>query len=196
MKWILASGSPRRKEILGELLSQFDIQPSAADERAEGLSPDALVVELSRRKAFEVARRRENEGAIVIGSDTVVALDGRILGKPKSEEEAFSMLSALSGRSHAVYTGVCFAQNAAGELRHFAAFDKTTVYFRALTPAWIWEYIRGGSPMDKAGAYGIQDGGLVEKIEGSYTNVVGFPEALVKEMIEKAREEWYDKVSD
>ncbi len=181
---------------MGELLSQFDIQPSSADETADGLPPDELVLELSRRKAFEVACRKGNEGKIVIGSDTVVALDGRILGKPKTEEEAFSMLSSLSGRSHAVYTGVCFAQNVAGELRRATAFERTEVRFRTLTPDWIWEYIRSGSPMDKAGAYGIQDGGLAEGIEGSYTNVVGFPKELVERMIRKAKEEWYDKAGD
>ncbi len=192
MKWILASGSPRRKEILGELLPQFDILPSLADENVVGLSPKDLVLELSKRKALEVARRPETEGAVVIGSDTVVALEEEILGKPKTGEEAFRMLSALSGRSHEVYTGVCFARRRGQDVEVRVQADRTKVFFNALSPDWIWEYIRGGSPMDKAGGYGIQDGGLVQKIEGSYTNVVGFPKELVEKMLQRAKEEWHD----
>ena len=134
-------------------------------------------------KAKEVALRPENAGKMIIGSDTVVAFDGKVLGKPKDEADAFRMLKMLSGKAHAVYTGVCFACQ--GENGYYADVRaaKTDVYFENLTDEWIAEYIRGGSPMDKAGAYGIQDGGLVQKIEGSYTNVVGFPIELVKEMM-------------
>ncbi len=190
MEWILASGSPRRKELLRELLPQFEISPSLADENATADSPRALVEALAYRKAAEVASRPENQGKLVIGSDTVVALEGEVLGKPKDEADAFRMLSALSHRAHAVYTGVCILQRDGEGEKKLISSDGTKVYFRDLDGEWIREYIRGGSPMDKAGAYGIQDGGLVEKIEGSYTNVVGFPIELVKEMIEKVKREW------
>lgn len=190
MQYVLASASPRRKQLLAELIQDFEIIPSQADESAENLSPRALVCELAKRKAKEVALRAENEGKIVIGSDTVVAFGEKVLGKPTDEQDAFRMLKALSGNAHAVYTGVCLAYNFGGELRVMTAADKTLVYFQTLREEWIWEYVRGGSPMDKAGAYGIQDGGLVERIEGSYTNVVGFPVELVKEMLKNAEKEW------
>ena len=184
MQWILASASPRRKELLAELIDNFDIIPSQADENLEGeFTPESLVKALAELKAKEVALRPENAGKMIIGSDTVVAFDGKVLGKPKDEADAFRMLKMLSGKAHAVYTGVCFACQ--GENGYYADVRaaKTDVYFENLTDEWIAEYIRGGSPMDKAGAYGIQDGGLVQRIEGSYTNVVGFPIELVKEMM-------------
>ncbi len=190
MDWILASASPRRKELLAELIEKFDIIPSQADENVTADSPRELVEILAERKALEVALRRENEGKIVVGSDTVVAFENQVLGKPKDEADAERMLSMLSGRAHAVYTGVCFAVQKAGQARLLTRSDKTAVYFHALSKEWIAEYVRGGSPMDKAGAYGIQDGGLVEKIEGSYTNVVGFPTELVRTMIETIEREW------
>ena len=184
MQWILASASPRRKELLAELIDNFDIIPSLADENVEGdFTPETLVKALAELKAKEVALRPENAGKMVIGSDTVVAFDGKVLGKPKDEADAFRMLKMLSGKAHAVYTGVCFACKKEDECAVDVRAEKTDVYFEDLTDEWIAEYIRGGSPMDKAGAYGIQDGGLVKKIEGSYTNVVGFPIELVKEMM-------------
>jgi len=193
MQWILASASPRRKELLAELIQDFAIIPSLADEHVEGtLSPKALVETLAKRKAQEVALRPESEGKTVIGSDTVVAFGEEVLGKPKDEQDAFRMLKMLSGRKHAVYTGVCFACKKDGKLVYNTQADKTDVYFHTLSDTWIWEYIHGGSPMDKAGAYGIQDGGLVEKIEGSYTNVVGFPLELVKEMMKDWKGEGHD----
>ena len=184
MQWILASASPRRKELLAELIDNFDIIPSQADENLEGdFTPESLVKALAELKAKEVALRPENAGKIIIGSDTVVAFDGKVLGKPKDEADAFRMLKMLSGKAHAVYTGVCFACQGENGYCADVRAAKTDVYFESLTDEWIADYIRGGSPMDKAGAYGIQDGGLVQKIEGSYTNVVGFPIELVKEMM-------------
>ncbi len=187
MEFILASGSPRRRELLGELVDDFTVIPSLADENIPPLEGAEYVKTLAKRKAEEVALRPENEGKIVIGADTVVVLEGKILGKPRDEADAFRMLTDLSGRAHEVFTGVCFAYRKGEELLFDVRADKTEVHFNALTPAFIKAYIAGGSPMDKAGAYGIQDGGLVEKIVGSYTNVVGFPVELVKEMIEKVR---------
>lgn len=186
MQWILASASPRRKQLLAELLDNFEIIPSLADENVQGYaSPKDLVLQLAELKAKEVALRPENAGKIVIGSDTVVAFEGEVLGKPKDEADAFRMLKMLSGKKHAVYTGVCFAQNGADGYLAKTQAEKTDVYFEELSDEWILGYIQGGSPMDKAGAYGIQDGGLVKKIEGSYTNVVGFPVELVQEMIKE-----------
>ncbi len=190
MEWILASGSPRRRELLKELVENFEIIPSLADEEGVVGSPALLVKELAVRKAYEVARRKECFGKVVIGADTVVSLDGEVLGKPKDERDAYRMLTALSGRAHEVYTGVCMARTGEKGLESVVEFDCTKVYFNPLSREFIEAYIRGGSPMDKAGAYGIQDGGLTEKIEGSYTNVVGFPQALVKEMIERIKREW------
>lgn len=184
MKWILASASPRRKELLAELIEEFEIIPSLADENLAGdFTPEMLVKALAELKAKEVASRPENKGKMVVGSDTVVAFDGKVLGKPKDEADAFRMLKLLSGKAHAVYTGVCFVRQDEDGYFIDTRAKKTAVYFNDLTDEWIKEYIQGGSPMDKAGAYGIQDGGLVERIEGSYTNVVGFPMELVKEMM-------------
>ena len=184
MEWILASASPRRKELLAELVKDFDVIPSLADENVTGYaSPEALVKTLAELKAKEVALRPENAEKWVIGSDTIVAFGDKVLGKPNDEQDAFRMLRMLSGKVHAVYTGVCIARVGLEGYRALVRADKTDVYFEDLSDEWIWAYIRGGSPMDKAGAYGIQDGGLVKKIEGSYTNVVGFPVELVQEMI-------------
>lgn len=193
----MASASPRRKELLAELIKDFEIIPSQADESVQGYaSPKSLVAYLASVKAAEVAKRPENEGKIVIGSDTVVAYRGVVLGKPKDEADAFRMLKMLSGKKHAVYTGVCFMRIRNGQTVSKTAVDKTHVYFNELPDEWIWSYIQGGSPMDKAGAYGIQDGGLVKKIKGSYTNVVGLPLELVAKMIKKTEKGWYDKTCD
>ncbi len=170
---ILASGSPRRRELLGMFALPFEVIPARGEERApEGLSPGETARALALAKAREVAGRAES-GAVVIGSDTVVELDGQILGKPRDEEDAFRMLSALSGRAHRVFSGVCVL-GGAGEL---AEFEETAVHFRPLTEREIRAYIATGEPMDKAGAYGYQ--GLasifVERIEGDFFNVMGLP---------------------
>ena len=193
MRYILASASPRRKELLAELIQDFEIIPSKADESVQGYtSPKNLVRYLASIKAEEVVKRSENAGKVVIGADTVVAFDGKVLGKPKDEEDAFRMLKMLSGKTHAVYTGVSFQVHKGRKYYAQTKAQKTLVYFNELSDEWIREYIASGSPMDKAGAYGIQDGGLVKKIKGSYTNVVGFPLELVKKMLKKAEKKWYD----
>ncbi len=192
MRWILASASPRRRELLKKLVEEFEVQPSLAEEDICEEDPALLVQQLAIEKAGEVAFRLGNEGAFVIGADTVVALDGEVLGKPADEEEAFRMLSALSGREHRVYTGVCIARRGKSGLRKEISYARTKVRFHELSKEWILEYIASGSPMDKAGAYGIQDGGLVEGIEGSYDNVVGFPTELVAEMMQKVAA-WEEK---
>ena len=187
MEWILASASPRRKELLGQLVEKFDIIPSRAEEIVEGNpDPETLVKILAQQKAAEVAAREIAKGKVVLGSDTVVALEGKVLGKPKDEADAFAMLSALSGRTHEVFTGVCIScPNKNGERTEYVEAACTKVVFERLTKEQIEAYIATGSPMDKAGAYGIQDGGLVKSIEGSFSNVVGLPIELCAEMINK-----------
>jgi len=186
MDWILASASPRRKELLAELIKEFEICPADVDERVEGrVSPKKLVKILARRKAVAVACLPENEGKGVIGSDTVVALFRNVLGKPKDEADAVRMLQALSGKKHFVYTGVCIAVSKNGKTRFVVKAAKTAVFFEKLSLEKILAYVETGSPMDKAGGYGIQDGGLVKKIKGSYANVVGLPVELLEKTLKK-----------
>jgi septum formation protein len=159
---ILASNSPRRRELLAELVSEFDIVPSAFEEEAEGLSAYETALAFAAGKAEEVFSRYPSR--VVLGADTVVALDGKILGKP-----------------HSVFTGVCLR----GKDLLKKDVAETLVTFRPLTPKTIAEYVKSGSPMDKAGAYGIQDGILVRSYQGSYTNVVGLPLELVRTMLKE-----------
>lgn len=186
MQYVLASASPRRKELLKEIIAEFEIIPSAFDESGvQSPSISRLVQSLAEGKAKEVALKKENEGKIVIGSDTVVAYGREVLGKPQDEADATRMLSLLSGKKHYVYTGVCFCQCVGGKVKVYAKHAKTAVYFEKLSQEQIEAYVATGSPMDKAGAYGIQDGGLVKKIKGSYSGVVGLPVELVKKMYQK-----------
>ncbi len=186
MDWILASASPRRKELFGELVQSFTICPATGEERVDdAMEPERLVKALATQKAAEIAALPTAQGKGVLGADTVVVLDGEILGKPKDAADARRMLRALSGRAHEVYTGVCMIytdQN--GARKRLVDAVCTKVRFHALSEAFITRYIEGGSPMDKAGAYGIQDGGLVKEIEGSFSNVVGLPVELCKKMLQ------------
>ena len=174
MDIILASGSPRRRELLEQIgVKNYRIVSPDVDEHVEGHpAPEELVELLSRRKA-EAVGAKAGADALVIAADTVVALDGAILGKPHSREEAGAMLAALSGREHAVYTGLTVLQ---GD-RVVTGHERTAVTFRSLTGAEIDRYVATGEPMDKAGAYGIQGLGalLVSGIRGDYCNVVGLP---------------------
>ena len=160
-------------------------------------TPRTLVESLSKQKADEVFSKEGNEETIVLGADTVVAYGKKVLGKPKSEAEAFEMLKMLSWRSHCVYTGVCFIYYKDGKKKYLNRSAKTRVKFNKLSDEWIKDYIKSGSPMDKAGAYGIQDGGLVKTIRGSFTNVVGLPVELCKKLYAKIlKEQGYDKNCD
>ena len=174
MSIILASNSPRRRELLAQIgIRDFQILSPDVDEAVEpGLSPARMVEALSLRKARAAAGRAGAED-LIIAADTVVALDGRVLGKPRDQGEAFAMLSALSGREHRVYTGVTVLRGGQAATEH----EETAVAFRALSPEEIRDYIATGEPMDKAGAYGIQGVGalLVQGIRGDYCNVVGLP---------------------
>lgn len=195
---MLASASPRRKQLLGEIVEQFDIIPANGEEVVdERLSPKETVLQLSKQKANAVASLFACRDKIVLGSDTVVALDGQILGKPKDEADAFRMLSALSGRTHEVYTGVCLlCIRKDGTQICLQDSDCTKVVFNRLSKEEIERYIATGSPMDKAGAYGIQDGNLVQSIEGSFSNVVGLPVELCRRMKEEMQEKCAYQVCD
>ena len=171
-RFILASQSPRRKELLGRAGYAFDIIVSEVDETIpDGLSPSEAVLLLSRRKADAVST--QYPGAVVLGCDTVVALNGQILGKPVDAADAKAMLSALSGNTHTVFSGVCITDAVQTE----AFYTATDVTFYPLAEETVDSYIATGEPMDKAGAYGIQGLGcvLVERIRGDYSNVVGLP---------------------
>ena len=173
MDIILASQSPRRKELMGQIGLKFKVVVSHVDEHVEGNpSPAEMVEELSLRKARAVARQVDDDD-LVIAADTVVALEGTVLGKPEDERDAFSMLSALSGNRHYVSTGVTVIRGGQAVTQH----EVTTVTFRELEPDEISSYIATGEPMDKAGAYGIQGLGalLVSGIDGDYFNVMGLP---------------------
>lgn len=172
MKIILASASPRRKELLTLAGIEYDVIVSQCEETLpDGITPDKAVEELARQKAEDVFSR--NSDAMIIAADTVVALGNTILGKPKDEEDAFNMLSSLSGRRHTVFTGVCIRTKDKTDIFHVA----TEVEFYDLTEKEIRDYIATKEPMDKAGAYGIQGKGfvLVKGIHGDYFNVVGLP---------------------
>ncbi|MBO4951191.1 MAG: septum formation inhibitor Maf [Clostridia bacterium] len=174
MKIILASKSPRRKEILETMGVDFVIDVADADESVGSeLSPVEAVCEISKRKADAVFKRHECEDCIIISADTVVVIDGKIIGKPKDENDAFSIIKSLSGRTHEVYTGFTVCGNGKAK----TDFEVTKVHFKELCDDDIRRYVATGEPMDKAGAYGIQQKGnlFVEYIHGDYYNVVGFP---------------------
>ena len=171
-RFILASASPRRKEILEKAGYSFEIIVSDADENiTEDLSPEKTVEVLAERKALSVWE--SNKDSVVFGCDTVVAIDGRILGKPTDDEDAFNMLKMLSGRTHTVSTGVCICSEDKTEV-----FSNTTqVEFYPLSDETIRSYIASGEGKDKAGSYGIQGYGcvLVKEIKGDYFSVMGLP---------------------
>lgn len=188
-KFILASASPRRKEILKNIGLDFEVIVSEADENienADSISADLYVQELALIKASAVAKKiSKSKKALIIAADTIVTLDDNILGKPRDEEEAFLMLKALSGRAHDVYTGLCVMRISDGKAS--CRNVKTEVVFKELTDEKIWEYIKTKEPMDKAGAYGIQGLGalLIEKINGDYHNVVGLSVSALSDLLEE-----------
>lgn len=171
-RFILASNSPRRKELLSNCGFSFEVIPSDCDESiTEKLTPQETVTELARRKAMAVLG--DNEAAVVLGCDTVVAVDGEILGKPADRDEAFRMLMSLSGKKHIVSSGVCIADKDRCE-----CFENTTeVEFYPLTAETVNSYLDTGEYSDKAGSYGIQGYGsvLVREIKGDYFSVMGLP---------------------
>lgn len=185
---ILASGSPRRREILSNMGLDFDVFVSDADETAvspEGITTGLYVQELAILKASAAAGAIGKADKLIISADTVVASGGEILGKPRDEEGAVRMLRALSGKCHSVFTGICVMR--ASDAFSVCAAVETKVYFKELSEEKIRAYVATKEPMDKAGAYGIQGKGalLVEKIDGDYLNVVGLPAARLFEILEK-----------
>ena len=188
MKIILASASPRRRELLTQIGLTFEIKVSDVEEQVTTTVPAEVVQELSRQKAEAVLAACEafKEPLVVIGADTIVACDGQILGKPKDEEDAARMLRMLSGRSHQVYTGVTFAYRY--EKREIYSFyEATTVHFADMTEEEIQTYISTLDPMDKAGSYGIQGfcARYITGIEGDYNNVVGLPVCRVYQELKR-----------
>ena len=184
MRYILASKSPRRRELLSEIVKDFEIVTREVDESlSSDIHPREGVEILAIRKGEAVANA--NPDALVISSDTLVELSGIPLGKPVDENDAIRMLTNLSGKAHNVHTGV--AVHYQGRL--FSGVATTAVYFREMTDEEIREYVASGDPMDKAGSYGIQSGAgkFVEKFEGDYDTVVGLSMKLVKKLIDDAK---------
>lgn len=176
-KIILASGSPRREELLHMIGLKFRVAKSGFDETSViGWPPDAHVIQSATGKAEDVSLNVPD--GIIIGADTIVVVENHILGKPSNPEDARRMLRLLSGRTHYVYTGLCVIERAADkEVRRLSGYEKTAVHFAAISNDTIAQYVDTGECMDKAGAYGIQGRGsvLIEGITGDYFNVVGLP---------------------
>lgn len=182
MKLVLASQSPRRRELLSLIQPDFEVCASNAEEIIpEGLQPCEVVMHLARIKAEQVAKSHPD--AVIIGADTVVVLDGQIMGKPKDHSDCVRMLSELSGREHEVMTGVAIVVN--GQTKSF--YQRTAVRFLELTEEEILWYASLEEPYDKAGAYGIQGYGglLVEGISGDYFNVMGLPIAALRRRLKE-----------
>lgn len=184
MKYILASASERRRELLSRIINDFEIKVSNFDEDKVKVRSDVeeYVKILSLGKAKDVAKFADND-SIIIGADTIVVINNTVLGKPNDKEDAFRMLKQLSGNVHRVYSGVTVINKKNGSIKSECLY--TEVYFSELDDEEIWNYIKTGEPLDKAGAYGIQGlgGVFVEKINGCYYNVVGLPLNLLNKMI-------------
>ena len=196
---ILASQSPRRKELLEQIGLEFEICPSKGEEIITKTIPEEVVMELSKQKAEEVAAMVSSFGEnhkeittpsdiLVIGADTVVAYDGKILGKPKDEADAKAMLTMLSGNTHSVFTGVTLVLiDKSGRAGELVFYEKTDVKMHEMSEVEIDRYIATGEPMDKAGSYAIQGkcAIYVEKIDGDYNNVVGLPITRIYQELKK-----------
>lgn len=185
---ILASASPRRKELMEQAGYIFEIQVSKKEEFYTSTEPDDIVKELALLKAKDIADNNEQNNMVIIGADTVVAYGGKILGKPKSEEEAFDMIKSFQGDKHQVYTGVAvLSYDTQGREEIVNHAVKTDVYVNAMTDEEIWAYIKADNVLDKAGSYGIQSGFAVhiEKIEGDYFNVVGLPVSYIYNVLKE-----------
>ncbi len=192
MKYILASGSPRRIELFKNIVEDFEVIPSNADECIDNFFDKKIQSEVLVKRPFDVSIAIASAKAediaekypdsLILGADTGVFLDGEMIGKPHSEEEAVEMLKKLSGRAHKVITGFCVVLNG----KKYVGYDETTVLFEELSDELISEYIASGLYKGKAGAYGIQDGyPLVKEIVGDYYNVMGFPTEKIRLLIDK-----------
>lgn len=186
-KLILASASPRRKELLKNLGYEFTIEVCDLDENSDKLEPFELVMDLAKTKAEAIRNLHTDEDVIVLGADTVVAGGKEILGKPKDLEHAKEMISSLQGKTHQVYTGVCLCWKDGMVNRHFTFYEKTDVEVYPMTTEEIAAYVETRECVDKAGSYAIQ--GLfspyIKGIVGDYNNVVGLPVARIYQEIKK-----------
>ncbi len=180
---VLASASPRRRDLLEAAGFEVIVRPAGVEELPEGLAPRALVIANAEMKALELATT--TSGDVVLGADTVVVLDGEILGKPRDLEDATRMLRLLAGRTHEVLTGVCMLRG--GTVVRCSFVESTLVAFRPFDEAMIADYLKDINPLDKAGSYAAQEdrGRLIERIEGSMDNVIGLPVARVIEALEQ-----------
>jgi len=181
IKLILASASPRRFELLGHLKIPFDVITSGVDEFSDKLKPDEFALEIAFQKGHTVVQKMVSEQItaphLIVSADTVVALGGKIFGKPKNREEAREFLTELSGKKHSVFTGVWGFYLEDGHILNYSFVEKTDVHFEEIDPFLLENYLNTNDSLDKAGAYGIQGPSLtfVGHIEGGYSNVVGFP---------------------
>ena len=181
MRIILASSSPRRRELMDLMGLRYEILAPEGEEVFDpALSPKELVQHLARQKGEDVAARVDGD-ALVIAADTVVALGHQVLGKPRDRADAIAMLTALSGKAHSVFTGVCMF----GQGKIVVESEETLVHMRPLSAAEIVAYVDSGEPMDKAGGYGIQGRAslFIPRIEGDYFNVMGFPVCRIGQML-------------
>ena len=175
---ILASASPRRKELLTQIGIRYEVIPSNTEEIITSTIPADIVMELAKQKAEDVVRKVNIPGKIVLGADTIVAFNDKVMGKPVNEEDAFAMISLLENATHQVYTGVSLSyMKENGEMVSHVFFEKTNVVVYPMTKEEIWNYIGTKDCMDKAGSYGIQGAfaAHIKGIEGDYNNVVGLP---------------------
>lgn len=186
LPFILASASPRRQELLRQIGLEFTVMPSEADEQIQGKTPVQTVQELARRKAHDVAEKI-SKNAWILGADTVVVYNGEIMGKPADREEAVSMLSALQGNTHSVFTGVCAVKKTGADIQEILFAEETKVSIYQMKMWEIEEYADTLEPMDKAGAYGIQGifAKYIQCIQGDYNNVVGLPVSRIYQEILK-----------
>lgn len=193
-KVILASASPRRKELLKQIGIDFEVCTSSCEEKITKTDPAMVVCELSAQKAkdvwqklFQTSKKASQNHLLVIGADTVVSYDGHILGKPVDKADAVRMLTMLSGKTHEVYTGVTFCYEEDGMEKVYTFYERTAVTFYPMSPEEIESYAASAEPMDKAGAYGIQGrfAAYVKGIEGDYNNVVGLPTGRVYQEIKE-----------
>ena len=187
---VLASASPRRRELLAQIGAEFEVLPAQGEEHISTTKPEQAVVELSRQRAEEVAGLAAAQGrTLILGADTIVAFQGEILGKPKDEADAARMLHMLSGNTHSVFTGVAaILMEGRKTVKSISFFEETQVTMYPMAELEINRYIATGEPMDKAGAYGIQGkcAIFIEKIIGDYNNVVGLPLAALYQNLAKS----------
>lgn len=177
MKYILASASPRRRELLAQAGFEFEVIPSSIEEKITRTVPSEIVMELAARKAEDVFRQYGKKDCCIIGADTIVVYRDEILGKPSDKAEAYDMLSMLADRTHQVYTGVSLVISRNGQVHTRTFYESTDVTFCPVSREDLHAYVETGDPLDKAGAYGIQGPFAihVKCISGDYNNVVGLP---------------------